>query len=106
MSDCIFCKLINKSIPTKIVYEDDDIFVFNDISPKAEVHLLIIPKEHIESMLQLEDKHQALIGKMMLKANELALEYGLTAGYKTQINTGLKGGQEVFHLHIHIFGNR
>lgn len=106
MSECIFCKLVTKAIPTKVVYEDDDVFVFNDINPKAEVHLLIIPKEHIESMLHLTDKHQALMGKIMVLANKLAFEQGLTGGYKTQVNTGLKGGQEVFHLHVHLFGNR
>ena len=106
MNNCIFCKLVRKEIPTKVVYEDDDVFVFNDISPKAEVHLLIIPKVHIESMLHLTTEHSALMGKIMILANNLALEYGLDRGYKTQINTGLKGGQEVFHLHVHVVGNR
>jgi histidine triad (HIT) family protein len=106
MSDCIFCKLVRKEIPTKVIYEDDDVFVFNDISPKAEVHLLIIPKVHIESMLHLTAEHSALMGKIMILANNLALEHGLNGGYKTQINTGLKGGQEVFHLHVHVVGNR
>ena len=106
MTDCIFCKLINKTLPTNVVYEDEEIFVFNDISPKAEVHLLIIPKEHIESMLQIKDRHQALLGKMMLLINKLALEQGLAKGYKVQINTGINGGQEVFHLHMHLVGNR
>ncbi|TXI93956.1 MAG: histidine triad nucleotide-binding protein [Neisseriales bacterium] len=106
MTNCIFCKLVDGSIPTKIVYQDEDIFVFNDINPKAEVHLLIIPKRHIESMLQLTDADEKLMGKMMITANKLALLHGLNKGYKTQINTGLGGGQEVFHLHIHVFGNR
>jgi len=106
MENCIFCKLIDGSIPTKIVYQDEDVFVFNDINPKAEVHLLIIPKRHIESMLQLTDNDQALMGRMMLIANQLAIEHGLQKGYKTQINTGINGGQEVFHLHIHVVGNR
>lgn len=106
MSDCLFCKLANGTIPTKVVYQDEDIFVFNDINPKAEVHLLIIPKRHIISMLELQDSDQALIGKMMITANKLAVEHGLNKGYKTQINTGVNGGQEVFHLHIHIVGNR
>ena len=100
MNDCIFCKLIRKEIPTKVI------FVFNDINPKAEVHLLIIPKLHIESMLQLTEDHLSLMGKIMVLANKLALEHGLHGGYKTQINTGIKGEQEVFHLHVHLVGNR
>lgn len=106
MDSCIFCKLVNKSIPTKIVYEDDEIFVFNDLSPKAEIHLLIIPKQHLESTLELKSEHQALMGKMLVLANQLAIEHGLNQGYKIQINTGKNGGQEVPHLHIHVVGNR
>lgn len=106
MNDCIFCQLINKQIPTKIVYEDNEIFVFNDINPKAEVHLLVIPKKHIESLLQIKEEDQLLLGKMMIIANKIACDLGLQNGYKTQINTGIKGGQEVMHLHIHIVGNR
>lgn len=106
MNDCLFCKLVNKTIPTKIVYEDDEVFVFNDLYPKAAVHLLIIPKQHIESMLHLEDKDQSLMGKIMLLANKLALEHGLSKGYKLQVNTGINGGQEIFHLHVHVYGNR
>lgn len=106
MENCLFCKIINKQIPSKLIYEDADMFVFHDINPAAEVHFLLIPKEHIESMLNLTDKHQEIMGKMMVKANKLAIEHGLTKGYKTQVNTGKNGGQEVFHLHIHVFGNR
>lgn len=106
MNDCIFCKLISKQIPTTVVYEDDDVFVFNDLHPKAEVHLLIIPKKHIPSMLQLTSDDQELIGKMMIIANQQAKKHGLVNGYKTQINTGVNGGQEVMHLHIHVVGNR
>ena len=106
MSDCIFCKLIDKTIPTKVVYEDEQVFVFNDLHPKAEVHLLIIPKQHIVSTLELNSSHRDLIGNMMVLANKLALEHGLHKGYKIQINTGVNGGQEVMHLHIHVVGNR
>lgn len=106
MSNCIFCKIIAKEIPSKTIYEDEEVFVFHDIKPAAEVHFLIIPKEHIENMLQLEDKHQALMGKIMLLANKLAKEHGLHNGYKTLINTGVNGGQEVYHLHVHVFGNK
>lgn len=106
MSNCIFCKIIAKEIPSNVIYEDDQVFVFHDIKPAAEVHFLIIPKEHIENMLQLEDKHQALMGKIMLLANKLAKEHGLHNGYKTLINTGINGGQEVYHMHVHVFGNK
>ena len=106
MTDCIFCKLVNKTIPTKVVYEDEDVFVFNDINPKAEIHLLIIPKKHIENMLELTEQDQPLMGKIMVLANKLAVEHGLDKGYKTQINTGPMGGQEVYHLHVHVVGNR
>ena len=106
MSDCIFCKLINKTIPTQVVYEDEQIFVFNDISPKADVHLLLIPKRHISSMLELQTNDHDLMGHLLVSANRLACEHGLQKGYKVQINTGIKGGQEVFHLHLHVLGNK
>lgn len=105
MSECIFCKINAKTIPAKVVYDDDDMLAFYDITPKAQVHFLLIPKEHINSMLDLTEKHQTLMGKMMIKANHLAKSLGLE-GYKVQINTGIKGGQEVFHLHMHVLGNK
>lgn len=105
MANCLFCEIIAKRIPAKIVYEDEDIIAFNDINPKADVHFLVIPKIHIESMLALEETHQALMGKIMLKANTLAINHGLS-GYKVLVNTGISGGQEVFHLHIHVVGNK
>lgn len=106
MDNCIFCKISKKEIPSKMIYEDDDIFVFHDINPAAEAHFLLIPKLHITNMLELNDSHQALMGKMMILANKLAVDHGLNNGYKTQINTGKNGGQEVYHLHIHVFGNK
>lgn len=105
MSECLFCKIINKNIPAKIIYEDNDLIAFNDINPKALIHFLVIPKLHIASMLELEEQHQEVMGKIMLKANELAKTHNLE-GYKVQINTGIKGGQEVFHLHVHVLGNK
>ena len=106
MSECVFCKIITKTIPAKIIFEDDEILAFYDANPKAEVHFMIIPKDHIESMICLEHHHQNLMGKIMVKANELAVSLGLKEGYKVQINTGAKGGQEVLHLHVHVLGNR
>jgi histidine triad (HIT) family protein len=104
MLDCLFCKIIAGDIPSSKVYEDDLIFVFKDISPKAEVHLLVIPKVHLESLDSLKDEHQSLIAYIMIKLPELARSQGLEDGFRTIINTGPGGGQEVGHLHIHILG--
>lgn len=106
MSDCLFCKIIAGDIPSSKVYEDDQIFVFNDISPKAAVHLLVIPKIHIVSLDDLTSEHQTLITYMMLKLPELARAQGLEDGFRTIINTGPGGGQEVGHLHLHILGGK
>lgn len=102
-ADCIFCKILNGSIPSKKIYEDDDVIAFNDIHPKAKVHFLIVPKLHVESLASCETQHQALLGKMLLLVPKLAKEQGLT-GFRVVINTGKEGGQEVFHIHLHILG--
>ncbi|MDO5686549.1 MAG: histidine triad nucleotide-binding protein [Neisseria sp.] len=104
MSDCIFCKIIEKSIPSEVVYEDDKMLAFKDIRPSAPVHLLLIPKKHIASLQELSVEDAELIGAMMLAVPQIAAQNGLQHGFKTQINTGVQGGQEVFHLHIHIMG--
>ncbi|MEC5205898.1 MULTISPECIES: HIT domain-containing protein [Vogesella] len=106
MSDCIFCKIAKGEIPAKKAYEDDDVVVFHDINPKADVHLLLIPKLHVESLAQCDIRHQQILGKLLLLAPVLAAEHGLAQGFKTAINTGVGGGQEVFHLHVHVYGNR
>ncbi len=106
MSDCLFCKIIAGDIPSSNVYEDELLFVFKDINPKAAVHLLVVPKVHIESLDDLNTEHQALITHMMLKLPELARSQGLEDGFRTIINTGPGGGQEVGHLHIHIMGGQ
>ncbi len=106
MTDCLFCKIANKTINATIVYEDNEIIAFHDIHPKADIHILIIPKIHIESMLHTDNSHVEIIGKIMLKTNEIAKNMGLEAGYKISIHTGIKGGQEVPHLHIHLLGNK
>ncbi len=102
-TDCLFCKIIAGDIPSTPIYEDDDVIVFNDIKPMAKVHFLIVPKLHIESLKSCDEAHQALLGKMLLLAPKLAEEQGLN-GFKTLINTGREGGQEVFHIHVHVFG--
>jgi histidine triad (HIT) family protein len=106
MSNCLFCKIIAGDIPADIVYQDDKILIFKDIYPKAEVHLLMIPKIHIESLTELDESHQDLISYMMLKLPEIAKDQGLSGGFRTIINTGKGGGQEVFHLHIHLLGGK
>lgn len=102
-ADCIFCKIVDGVIPSKKIYEDEDLIVFFDIKPMAKVHFLLVPKLHVETLKDCDSRHQALLGKMLLLAPKLAQERGLT-GFKTLINTGREGGQEVFHLHMHVFG--
>lgn len=114
MTDCIFCKIATKQIPSKAVYEDDDVIAFNDINPAAPVHILIVPKQHIATLADCSESHSALLGKMMLLAPKLAQEAGCgyngngdgtgTGGFKTLFNTGPDGGQEVYHLHLHVIG--
>lgn len=102
-ADCIFCKIVSGSISSKKIFEDEDVIAFNDINPSAKVHFLIVPKSHIDSLATCETQDQALLGKMLLLAPKLAKEQGL-AGFKTLINTGVEGGQEVFHIHLHVLG--
>jgi histidine triad (HIT) family protein len=102
--DCIFCKIVAGQIPSKKAFEDEDVLVFHDIHPIAPVHLLIIPKEHLDSLAEAQARHQQLLGKIMLLAPKLAREQGLNDGFRIIINTGRGGHQEVFHLHLHITG--
>jgi histidine triad (HIT) family protein len=104
MSDCIFCKIVAGEIPGSKVYEDDEMLAFDDIHPFARVHFLIIPKMHIASLADCTLEHEGLLGRMLLLAPRLAMQQGLEAGFKTLINTGRGGGQEVFHIHVHVFG--
>lgn len=103
MEDCIFCKIIAGQIPAKKIYEDDDLIAFHDIHPIAKVHFLMVPKLHVASLAECDSNQQAILGKMLLLAPKLAAEQGLR-GFRTMINTGKEGGQEVFHLHVHVFG--
>lgn len=102
MNDCIFCKIIAGSIPSKKIYEDNELFAFHDIHPAAPVHFMIIPKLHIASLAEVQPEHQAVLGKMMLVANQLAREQDCHDGFRTIINTGKIGRQEVYHLHMHV----
>lgn len=103
-SDCLFCKIIQGELPSEQVYNDDQVVVFRDINPKAPVHLLMVPREHIISLTELEEKHNNLIAHMMHLLPKIATQQGLHKGFRTVINTGPGGGQIVFHLHIHLLG--
>lgn len=103
-ADCIFCKIVRGEIPSKKIYEDEDIFAFHDIRPAAPVHFLMIPRQHIVSLAEADESHIPILGKLLAKAGVLAREQGLTEGFRTIVNTGRIGGQEVYHLHIHILG--
>ena len=105
-ADCLFCKIAAKQIPSKIVYEDPEVFAFEDIGPQAPTHLLICPRKHIASLDEAADEDQSLLGKLQMVAVKLARERNLTQGYRTVINNGPHGGQSVQHLHLHLLGGR
>ena len=105
-ADCLFCKIAAKKIPSKIVYEDPEIFAFEDISPQAPTHILICPRKHFASLDEATNEDQAVIGKIHLTAAQIARERNLLAGYRTVLNNGRGAGQSVFHLHLHLLGGR
>jgi histidine triad (HIT) family protein len=105
--NCIFCKIISGEIPSAKVYEDDVCVVFNDISPQAPTHLLVIPREHFDSLDKAETKHQETLGYLLLTCKKIARDKGFNEkGYRIVINTNDNGGQTVFHLHIHLLAGR
>ncbi len=104
MSDCIFCKIINKEIPCEFLYEDENCVIFKDIHPKAKTHLLVIPKKHIHSIAEMEEGDEKIVGHLTRCAKEIGSKLNLS-GYQLQINVGKDGGQEIFHLHIHLMSN-
>jgi len=104
MSDCLFCKIAQGTIPAEMVYEDEQVVVFKDIYPKADVHLLVVPRQHIASLNELNSEHDYLMSHMVRLLPNLAREQGLDSGFRTIINTGPGGGQEIYHLHIHLLG--
>lgn len=106
MSDTVFSKIIRREIPAQIVYEDERAIAFKDIAPQAPVHILVVPKEPIPGIAQAKPEHEALLGHLLLTAQRLAVEAGLSRGYRLVINQGEDGGQTVFHLHIHVLGGR
>lgn len=107
MSDCIFCKIINKEIPSQVVFEDEQVLAFKDINPVAPVHLLVISKKHMESLNDLKAEDEALAGHILVVAQQLAEEFGIAGtGYRVVNNCGEDGGQVVKHLHFHVIGGR
>ena len=104
MSDCIFCKIVDGKIPCQKVFEDEDLLAFKDLHPQRPVHVLVIPKKHITSLATATAEDALVMGKMLVKANEIAVEQGSPDGFRVIINTGRVGNQEVPHLHMHIVG--
>jgi histidine triad (HIT) family protein len=101
---CIFCRIVAGEIPSRKAYEDDDILAFHDIAPWAPVHVLVIPKAHVASFYEVTEAHTALLGRIFVLAPRLMREQGVTNGFRTLVNTGEDGLQEVPHLHVHVMG--
>lgn len=106
-TDCLFCKIVNRELPADVVYEDDDLIAFNDISPQAPTHMLIIPKKHISTVNDLTEAESDIPGALVLRAKALAAEKGIAeSGYRLILNCNGEGGQTVYHLHLHLLGGR
>jgi len=107
MPDCLFCKIIERKIPSSIVYEDDRIFAFNDIDPQAPTHVLIVPKRHIPTLNDISVEDEQIIGELVRRAAAIAKDKGFSeTGYRTLFNTNRGAGQSVFHIHLHLLGGR
>ncbi|MDC0832297.1 histidine triad nucleotide-binding protein [Leptolyngbya valderiana BDU 20041] len=106
MTDTIFGKIVRKEIPADIVYEDDLCLAFRDIAPQAPTHILVIPKKSLSSLADAQESDRDLLGHLLLTANQIAQQEGLSQGYRTIVNTGAEAGQTVFHLHVHVLGGR
>ena len=102
--DCIFCRIVRGEIPARKVHEDDDILAFHDINPHAPVHLLLIPKVHVDNLYDAGPEHERVLGRMLGMAGELARREGADDGFRVVINNGRVGRQEVYHLHVHVLG--
>lgn len=107
MSDCLFCRIVEGELSSTIVYEDEQVVAFRDVSPQAPTHVLVVPREHIESLAVAEVEHEALLGHLLRVGAKLAEQEGiLAAGFRSVINTNRGAGQSVFHLHLHVLGGR
>jgi histidine triad (HIT) family protein len=102
--NCIFCKIVAGQVPSRKVYEDEEFLAFHDVRPHAPVHFLVIPKRHIPSLAEVTAEDQPMLGRLLALAPRLARDLGLTGGFRLGVNTGRDGGQEVFHLHLHVLG--
>ncbi len=104
---CLFCKLIKKEIPSKVVYEDEEVFAFEDVNPQAPIHILVIPKKHIPTSLDIKEEDNELIGRMYQTANNIAKDKGISEkGFRLVMNCNEEAGQTVFHIHLHLLGGR
>ncbi|MBC2705301.1 histidine triad nucleotide-binding protein [Desulfobacula sp.] len=104
-SDCLFCRIVNRELPTEFLYEDDDFVVFRDINPAAPVHVLLVPKKHIRSINDLQKEEGSIISGLFMLAKDMAKEQGVNeSGYKLLFNVEKGGGQVIFHLHLHLIG--
>jgi histidine triad (HIT) family protein len=107
MTNCLFCKIISKKVPAKIIYEDEDILAFEDVTPQAPVHTLVIPKKHISTTLDISDEDEELIGRLFRTAGKIAREKGIAErGFRLVVNTNPEAGQTVYHIHLHLLGGR
>ncbi len=107
MADCIFCKIINKEIPSQIVYEDDDVIAFKDINPKAPVHILIVPKKHIPTLNDFTEEDNELLVKLIHTCKKIAKDFNVAdSGYRVLVNVNKEGGQVIYHVHFHVMGGR
>ena len=105
--DCLFCRIVGREVPASIVYEDDRVIAFNDIKPQAPTHVLVVPKRHIESLNELQQDDDEIVGELIRRAAAIAKERGVSAdGFRTVFNTNRDGGQTVFHIHVHLLGGR
>ena len=105
--NCLFCKIISKEIPSKTVYEDEHVLAFEDVTPQAPVHILIVPKKHISTSLDIQEEDNELIGRMFQAVNVIAKEKGIAEkGFRTVMNCNREAGQTVFHIHLHLLGGR
>jgi histidine triad (HIT) family protein len=102
--NCIFCKIVRGEIPSRKVYEDADVLAFHDVNPKAPVHFMLIPKRHVGTLYDVDEREQAALGKIMVLAGRLAREQGAGDGFRMIVNTGRIGNQEVMHVHVHVLG--
>ncbi|MGE5299359.1 MAG: histidine triad nucleotide-binding protein [Acidobacteriota bacterium] len=107
MSDCLFCRIIAKKTPAKIIYDDEDVTAFEDVNPQAPVHTLIVPKKHLSTTLDITEEDNELIGRLFMVANRVAMEKGIAErGFRLVMNTNPEAGQSVYHIHLHLLGGR